>query len=125
MIVMNEYYGAYPQNDYRYYLQHSAKGTTWKKENPKYVSIKNGKYIYMDENPTEERINEFNVLKRKKKNARKVYKKMKEIDNKRVIESVLNDELMKRLGTDEGKRISADRREPVRKAFNATRAKSF
>lgn len=38
---------SYPQNDYRYYLQHSAKGTTWGKH--KYIAIKNGRYIYPED----------------------------------------------------------------------------
>lgn len=41
-----EYYGTYPQNDYRYYLQHSAKGTTWEKKDHKYVKKEDGKYWY-------------------------------------------------------------------------------
>lgn len=37
----------YPYNDYRYYLQHSAKGTTWEKKDHKYLYIdENGNYIY-------------------------------------------------------------------------------
>jgi hypothetical protein len=36
--------GIYPENDYRNYLEHSAKGKTW--SNHKYVAIKNGRYIY-------------------------------------------------------------------------------
>lgn len=37
----------YPYNDYSYYLQHSAKGTTWEKKDHKYLYIdENGNYIY-------------------------------------------------------------------------------
>lgn len=37
----------YPYNDYRYYLRHSAKGTTWEKKDHKYLYIdENGNYIY-------------------------------------------------------------------------------
>lgn len=35
----------YPDNDYRSYLAHSAKGTHWKNGH-KYIAIKNGRYIY-------------------------------------------------------------------------------
>ena len=46
---MNELY-AYPYNDYRYYLQHSAKGTTWHKEDHKYLYVdENGNYIYEED----------------------------------------------------------------------------
>jgi len=38
----------YPANDYRNYLQHSAKGTHWKSGH-KYKYIKNGRYYYDDE----------------------------------------------------------------------------
>lgn len=38
----------YPENDYRNYLEHSAKGTHWKKGH-KYIAIKNGKYIYPED----------------------------------------------------------------------------
>lgn len=38
----------YPANDYRGYLQHSAKGTHWKSGH-KYKYIKNGRYYYDDE----------------------------------------------------------------------------
>ena len=34
----------YPTNDYRDYLEHSARGQTWK--NHKYIAIRNGRYIY-------------------------------------------------------------------------------
>ena len=34
----------YPENDWRDYLSHSYKGTTWGKH--KYIAIKNGRYIY-------------------------------------------------------------------------------
>lgn len=37
----------YPENDYRRYLRHSAKGTTW--GNHKYISIVNGRYIYPEQ----------------------------------------------------------------------------
>ena len=40
------YIGAWPVNDYRYYLKHSAKGTTWHKEDHKYIDIIDGVYIY-------------------------------------------------------------------------------
>ena len=39
----------YPNNDYRAYLQHSAKGTTWEKKNHKYKYIINGRYVYETE----------------------------------------------------------------------------
>ena len=38
---------SYPDNDYRYYLQHSAKGTTW--GDHKYIAIENGRYIYPED----------------------------------------------------------------------------
>lgn len=38
--------GVYPFNDYRYYLQHSAKDTTWHKEDHKYLYKKDGRYYY-------------------------------------------------------------------------------
>lgn len=38
----------YPENDYRNYLEHSAKGTHWKKGH-KYIAIKNGKHIYPED----------------------------------------------------------------------------
>ena len=38
----------YPENDFRNYLEHSAKGTHWKKGH-KYIAIKNGKYIYPED----------------------------------------------------------------------------
>ena len=41
--MMNEH----PYNDYRDYLEHSAKGTHWKKGH-KYIAIINGRYIYED-----------------------------------------------------------------------------
>lgn len=44
MINMNDYYGYYPDNDYRYYLEHSSKGQKWKDH--KYIDIINGRYIY-------------------------------------------------------------------------------
>lgn len=34
----------YPENDYRSFLEHSSKGSTWK--NHKYIEIINGRYIY-------------------------------------------------------------------------------
>lgn len=34
----------YPENDYRNYLEHSQKGSTWKDH--KYIDIINGRYIY-------------------------------------------------------------------------------
>lgn len=37
----------HPYNDYRDYLEHSAKGTHWKKGH-KYIAIINGRYIYED-----------------------------------------------------------------------------
>lgn len=37
----------YPDNDYRYYLRHSAKGTTW--GDHKYIAIENGRYIYPED----------------------------------------------------------------------------
>lgn len=40
----------YPENDYRSYLMHSAKGQTW--ANHKYIAIKNGRYIYPDNGRT-------------------------------------------------------------------------
>lgn len=40
---------AYPQNDYRYYLKHSFKGTTWKKEDAKYLYKKDGRYYYPED----------------------------------------------------------------------------
>lgn len=39
------YSGGYPENDYRYFLEHSSKGTHWKKGH-KYIAIVNGRYIY-------------------------------------------------------------------------------
>ena len=39
----------YPQNDYRYYLKHSFKGTTWKKEDAKYLYKKDGRYYYPED----------------------------------------------------------------------------
>lgn len=36
----------YPENDYRDYLAHSAKGSHWKEH--KYTRIENGNYIYSD-----------------------------------------------------------------------------
>ena len=46
---MNEYYGMYPENDYRYYLMHYAKGE--EADDHKYIAkkrTKNGgiRYIY-------------------------------------------------------------------------------
>lgn len=38
----------YPENDYRSYLEHSAKGTHWKNGH-KYIAIKNGRYIYPED----------------------------------------------------------------------------
>lgn len=37
----------YPQNDYRNYLIHSARGQVWKKH--RYVEKRNGRYIYPDD----------------------------------------------------------------------------
>lgn len=37
----------FPENDYRTYLQHSAKGSHWK--NHKYVRVENGRYIYPED----------------------------------------------------------------------------
>ena len=50
---MNEYYGMYPENDYRYYLMHYAKGE--EADDHKYIkktTTKNGKirYIYSEDN---------------------------------------------------------------------------
>ena len=38
---------SYPQNDFRDYLEHSAKGQKWK--NHKYIEIRNGRYIYPED----------------------------------------------------------------------------
>lgn len=38
---------SYPQNDFRDYLEHSAKGKKWK--NHKYIEIRNGRYIYPED----------------------------------------------------------------------------
>lgn len=38
----------YPENDYRSYLAHSAKGSHWKNGH-KYIAIKNGRYIYPED----------------------------------------------------------------------------
>lgn len=38
----------FPENDYRSYLQHSAKGSHWKSGH-KYIAIKNGRYIYPED----------------------------------------------------------------------------
>ena len=37
----------FPQNDWRSYLEHSAKGQVWK--NHKYIEIRNGRYIYPED----------------------------------------------------------------------------
>lgn len=39
---------SYPDNDWRDYLEHSSKGTHWKKGH-KYVAIVNGRYIYPED----------------------------------------------------------------------------
>ena len=115
----------YPVNDYRYYfhyLQHSAKGTTWHKENPKYASIKNGRYIY-EENPTDEKIEEFKEYSRKKKNAKKVLKRMRKIDNERLLKAILTQKIMETVGTDTGKKTAEDSRNRASSALNATSKK--
>ena len=38
----------HPENDYRSYLEHSYKGTHWKKGH-KYIRVENGRYIYPED----------------------------------------------------------------------------
>lgn len=44
---MNNNNSSFPENDYRSYLAHSAKGTTW--GNHRYIRIENGRYIYPED----------------------------------------------------------------------------
>lgn len=55
----------YPENDYRAYLEHSYKGTTWKKENPKYSKKINGRYYYSEDVGADEVSARFKDLKKK------------------------------------------------------------
>lgn len=50
---MMEYYGVYPENDYRYYLKHYAKGSQAKDHKYLYID-ENGRYIYPEDKTTTE-----------------------------------------------------------------------
>lgn len=46
----------YPENDYREYLQHGTKGKHWTWEDHKYISKKDGRYIYPEASSTKDKL---------------------------------------------------------------------
>lgn len=65
------YYGSFPDNDYRNYLEHGTKGKRWTWKNHKYTDIVNGVYVY-----AKDKIKKYKAERKRKKGLKKARRDM-------------------------------------------------